>query len=423
MSNSILAPKTFLTYSLGCRTNQAEMEDIGLQLTANGLRQTLREPDLVLLNTCVVTAKAEKESRQKIRALRKKHPKSFLVVLGCGVTAREIFNINLPEANLFVSNENKDQTINILNKHLRARLIAPLQSKTCLNNKYIQSGRKFIKIQDGCDKYCSYCLTRYLRGIPKSIPPEKIIKEINFWVKNGIKEVILTGINIGLYPDLTGLLNKILKETKIERISFSSIYPEMLTEDFVKLVINNPRISQYFHLSLQSGSQNVLQRMNRETDLSRLLSIIKQIKAENQLFTFRADIIVGFPNESEEEFRETLDFIKKAKISFAHIFTYSARKGTVAYSLSDLPSQIKKERIKRIVEAVKAIRQKEAEKIIEQTTNCLIVRGNEGMTENGWPIQVRVRDRARVKGKILPVKITDFKNDQLFGEIISLPTN
>jgi len=163
--------------------------------------------------------------------------------------------------------------------------------------------------------------------------------------------------------------------------------------------------------------------MNRETDLSRLLSIIKQIKAENQLFTFRADIIVGFPNESEEEFRETLDFIKKAKISFAHIFTYSARKGTVAYSLSDLPSQIKKERIKRIVEAVKAIRQKEAEKIIEQTTNCLIVRGNEGMTENGWPIQVRVRDRARVKGKILPVKITDFKNDQLFGEIISLPTN
>lgn len=515
MPHYILSPKTFTTYSLGCRTNQAEMESISLQLTAKGLASfplcnsaTLRLcnfPDIVLLNTCVVTQKAEKETRQKIRELRKKYPKSFLVVLGCAVTAKENFNINLPEANLFISNKEKLNLLNIFShifqnspqtksKSWYENIDDRRQKLTTLSlNKYQSSGRKFIKIQDGCDKFCSYCLTCHLRGKPTSISPEKIIEEINFWVEQGVKEIILTGTNIGLYgkdllfttankntcysnrvcrvTNTTFLSNKILSETKIKRISFSSIYPEMLTDDFIKLVTNNPRISQFFHLSLQSGSQTVLKRMNRKTDLSRLKQTLSRIKAENPFFTFKADIIAGFPNETEKEFRETLNFIKEAKISFVHSFLFSTRPGVVLEGFlksgkwKEAPLTIKKQRAERLRKVVEEIRKEEAQKMIGIITNCLIVRKTpssfrasevsrgipffgkmlerdpsisvgmtkgqngmttwEGITENGWPIKMyNVKCTIyNLKGKILPVKISDFKNDQLFGEIISLPTS
>ena len=283
---------------------------------------------------------------------------------------------------------------------------------------------------------------------------------------------------------ITNLVKRIINETQITSISFSSIYPEMLTEEFLSLVVGNQRITQCFHLSLQSGSQTVLERMNRKTNLNELLKKLQWIKSKNPFFTFRADIISGFPNETEQEFQETLDFIKNAKISFAHVFTFSPRKGTTAYQMiktkqwQDLPEKTKKERAKKIKIAVEEIGKKEAEKIIGQTMDCLIIkkvnchsenfylsfratpmdiRGVEkslspanyttkerdpstplrlrsesvgmtqweGITENG--ILVRARDRVRVekrlKGKILPIKITGFEKNYSVGEINSLPTN
>jgi len=405
------------------------MEDISLQFTANGLQQTLKEPDIVLLNTCVVTAKAEKETRQKIRGLKKKYPKSFLVVLGCGVTAREKFDIKLPNADLYIPNKNKNSAIKLLKRHFS---LIKKSNYGFLNNKYIQSGRKFIKIQDGCNQYCSYCITCHLRGKPTSVPPEKIIEEINSWVKNDIREIILTGINIGLYHNLTGLLNKILKETKIERISFSSIYPEMLTDEFLKIVVDNPRISQYFHLSLQSGSPSVLKRMNRNTDLGRLSQKISKIKKQNPNFTFRADIIIGFPNETEEEFKETLGFIKKNKISFVHSFPFSIRPGTKAEGFfksgkwQDSPKKIKKQHQKILTNQIEKIKREFARKMIGQVFPCLIVRKKnhvwEGLSQNNWPVAIRSKIK-NLKGKIFPVRIIGFNNDQLLGEIVSLPTN
>ena len=570
-SNSIVSPKTFLAYSLGCRTNQAEIEAISLQLTGYGLRQLgeglqttdyrLQQPDIILLNTCVVTAKAEKETRQKIRELRKKYPQAFLVVLGCGVNAKNKFNTTLPAADLYITNEEKENITEIIYKCIVKRDPSisvgmtmdnchpdrtavgggiPLsqqleaQTKVCyynnrrkrslheacpelaergrdngnFNNKYIQSGRKFIKIQDGCDGGCSFCLTQFLRGKPTSIPSTQIIEEINFWVKNGIKEIILTGINIGLYHSrhsdqvpptagrveeslsltkeegdpsnlagITNLIKRILNETQIARISFSSIYPEMLTGDFLAIVVKNPRITQCFHLSLQSGSQTVLERMNRKTDLKELLTKLRWIKKQNPFFTFRADIITGFPDETEKEFQETLNFIKKAKISSVHLFHFSVRPDTKAGQMiksgkwSEVPPAIKKQRAEKIKIAVEEIGKKEAEKMIGRTMGCLIVKkvnchsersagwrrvekslspANyttkerdpsteftpseieglgmtqwEGITENG--ILVRARDRVRVekrlKGKILPIKITGLEKNYLVGEIKSLPTN
>lgn len=457
MNKPILPPKTFLAYSLGCRTNQAEMEDISLQLMSRALSQTEKDPDIILLNTCVVTQKAEKETRQKIRELRKKYPKSFLVVLGCAVTAKEIFKINLPQANLYIPNNQKNNAAEIICHKLD--ILTKISDRLKISmakyqNKYQLSGRKFIKIQNGCDNFCSYCVTCHLRGKPTSVPSHKIIREINSWVCKGIKEIILTGINLGLWTagikdqeTVSSLLDKILSETKIERISFSSIYPEMLNSEFVKLVVNNPRITQCFHFSLQSGSQTVLERMNRETDLSRLKQILSRIKRKNPFFTFRADIIVGFPNETEEEFRQTLDFIKKAKISFVHHFHFSMRphtKSEVMIKLGhwkEIPPDVIKQRVERLGKEVKEIHNNEAMKQLNTTTKCLIVRKQvdhynhgrrlksakttwEGITENGWPIRISIKYQVlSIKGKILPAKITGFDKNYLLGEIVSLPIN
>lgn len=482
MTCLILPPLTFLAKTLGCRTNQAEIETISERLMVYGFRQytsstlpLFHSPALIILNTCVVTSKAEKETRKEIRSLRKKYPNAFLVVLGCGVTTREKFNSRLPQANLFIPNENKNNATKLILEVLHLQFRASTtpndrvnQLKAKWKNKYQVSGRKFIKIQDGCYGGCSFCLTQFVRGKPTSVPLKKIIEEINFWVGKGIKEVILTGINIGLYGNdhsnqrshlsislkerpfgttIADLITKILEETKIERLTFSSIYPEMLTETFLKLVVGNPRITQCFHLSLQSGSQSVLKRMNRKTNLNELIKKLQWIKEKNPFFTFRADIITGFPEETEKEFQETLEFIKNARISFAHIFTYSARKGTPAYEMinvakrspsearsakeekwQDLPESLKKERSRKIRTVVEKNRKEEVKKMIGQSLQCLFVRQGkdlwEGITENGWNIRIKnLEFRIKnLKGKISSIKITGFENDYLFGEIVGLPT-
>lgn len=443
MDELILSPKTFAVFSLGCRTNEAEIEDLSQQLIKKGFTPASgkEQPGLVVLNTCVVTQKAEKETRQKIRELRKKYPQSFLVVLGCAVTAKEKLGVKLPKADLFIPNEDKEKALKIILKKISF-------SKDTKNNltrqvfwtKYQSSGRKFIKIQDGCNKFCAYCLTCLVRGKPKSVPGSQIIKEINFWVDKGIKEIILTGINISLWgkdlqpqEKIEDLIEKILSETKAERISFSSVYPEMINKKITKLVVGNPRISQYFHLSLQSGSEEVLKRMGRPTDLKSLLEKINLIKKANPLFTFRADIIVGFPQETEKEFKETIDFLQRAKIAFGHVFPFSARKGTLAEKKicqgewKEVPFETKKQREKEIIKELREIRKKEIKKQLGRKTKCLIVAQKKGklwgLTQNNWQVMLENQENANLKGKLVEIEIFAGKTDYLLGRITSLPTN
>jgi len=442
VNNPILSLKTFKTYSLGCRANQAEMETISQQLIDQGLRpsQSSEKPDLILLNTCAVTQKAEKETRQIMRQLKKIYPSAKLIVLGCAITAREKYKNPLPIADLFIANEDKHRTLSLLEQKFgtfkKTKRVSQWESQ------YFASGRKFILIQTGCHNFCSFCLTAFLRGEPTSVSPQAIIEEINSWLALKIKEIILTGTNLALWGEdleptqtITDLLSAILNQTKVERLSLSSIYPEMLTSDFLNLVIKNPRISRYFHLSLQSGSATVLQRMKRKTNLNKLTNSLFYIKEKIPNFTLRADFITGFPNETEKEFQETLDFIKKTRISFAHVFPFSLRENTLAFKMvksqkwKDLPLAIKKERARKLTETVAAIRREEAKKLIGREYPTLIIRkikekdAYEGLTNNNWPILVQSSKLKikNLKGEIKPVKITDYKNDQLLGEITSLP--
>ena len=422
---------TFLTYCLGCRTNQAEINKIGKELTQYGFTPSEEEPNVILINTCVVTDKAERETRKAIRHFRRLYPNAFLVVSGCGVDAKQKLKINLPEADLFIENLKKQKTSGLIARHFQQRLRH--LSGGVIKDKYFLSGRALLKIQEGCNKFCSYCIVPFLRGKPKSLPPEKVVQQINKLGEQGVEEVVLTGINLALYGKdlepitcLTELLGKILKETRIERTSLSSIEPDIVDKNFIDLFLKNKRLSRYFHLALQSGSSTILKRMGRKTNLKKLLGFLLLIKQKIPEFVFRTDILVGFPGETEKEFKETIDFVKKAKISFAHVFPYSQRPGTKASFwvqkgvLEDLPKKIKKQRARILQSVVKKIRLQEGKGLVGKTLPCLFIQKEDffyrAIASNSWPVKIFCKEK-NLRGKIKEVNISGYQQNFLLGNL------
>lgn len=421
----------FLTYSLGCRTNQAEINQIANQLTQSGFipwQKGRTRPDLILINTCAVTAKADRETRKAIRHFRRLYPQAFLVTTGCGVDAREKMGIKLPAADLFVPNSKKAKTATLIIKHFR---LSPKQEPS-FKDKYSLSGRALLKIQEGCDQFCAYCLVPFLRGQPASFPPTKITSQVKDLEKREIQEVILVGTNLGLYgkelkppTNLNFLLEEILKKTEINRVSLSSIEPDLINQKLINLFLGNPRLSSYFHLALQSGSASVLKRMGRQTNLKKLLKHLLSVKQKKPEFTFRADILVGFPGETEKEFQETIDFVKKAKIAFAHIFPYSPRPGTKASlwikkgKIPDPSQEIKRRRVKKLQAAVKRIRLQEGKGLIGKTLPCLFTQKRDSfwqaIASNSWPVKVFSQPKG-LRGIIKKIIITQVEASSLISK-------
>jgi len=423
-------PPTFLCHSLGCRVNQAEINQIKRSLIKAGFlpwSEKLKDkPNIIILNTCVVTQKAERETRKEIRHLKKEFPQSFLVVTGCAVNAKNQLKIKLPNADLSVQNQNKKKISQILAQKF------PLNKYSNVFTKKRQ--RAFIKIQDGCNQFCTFCIVPYLRGQSKSKSVAQIIKEIKKLEKEGILEITLCGINLSLFGqdlkpkvNLVELLKKILQETQIPRISLSSITPNLINKKLINLYTNDwkndsRRLSSYFHIALQSGSEKILTKMNRpKANLKKLQKLLQYIKQEIPQFNLRADIIVGFPGETKKDFRTTLHYIEDCRIAFAHIFRYSPRPGTTAYKMikdnqwQEVPEKTKKERSKKLRNLVEKIRQEEAKELIGQNLNCLILGKQKnywrGLTENFW--EVRIKSQKKLSKKIIPIQITGYQNGKL----------
>ena len=348
----------FKTYSLGCRVNQAELETLTGQLETAGYLcdQENINPNFILLNTCVVTQKAEKETRKEIRKVKRLYPKAKLIVLGCAVEAKEKLENVLPEADIFVNNHDKLGIVNIITKLFPiTKQLAPKHYQ----DKYQKSGKALIKIQDGCNYRCSYCIVPSLRGKSYSVPSKEIVNQIN--KLSNTHEVILTGVNLSLYgldlkPRISflELLKNILDQTKVEKITLTSLDPQLVDRELVNLFIGNSRLSRNLHFSLQSGSPSVLKRMNRNPNLNNFVKLLPFFKIYDSKFKFRADIIVGFPEETEKEFQETVLLIKQIKLNRAHLFRFSPRPGTLAFQKiqkkewQDIPLGVKKEREKII---------------------------------------------------------------------------
>jgi threonylcarbamoyladenosine tRNA methylthiotransferase MtaB len=313
--------------TLGCKVNQYESNYLEANLVRLGcdIVKLSENPDVAIINTCTVTSKSDYQSRQFIRRATKIGCK--LIVTGCyaQLNKKRILEINR-EAKI-VDNFNKYSIIKMLTN-----------INECYTLNYSKRARPYIKIQDGCNNYCSYCIVPYVRGKSRSIPPEDIIESITNYEKNGFNEIVLTGINLGFYGkdfnhlNLNLLLKDILLKTKIKRIRLSSLEVNNINEQLLE-IMSDSRLCKHIHIPLQSGDDKILRLMNRNYTVKSFVKKIEEIKKRFNDICIGTDIIVGFPFEEEKEFLNTYNIIKRLPISYIHLFKYSPRPFTNAYNL------------------------------------------------------------------------------------------
>lgn len=404
--------------TLGCKVNKYESDALEYQLNLNGFETTdvLCPADIYVINTCAVTAEAEKKSRQMIARCKKFNPNAGIFVCGCASQNNSVQFLNKDVVCVsgvagkfkiaqyiaeFAKNHQKTQKKQQFIDNL------PTEYEDDMHAKQNRT-RAYVKIQDGCNNFCSYCIIPYLRGRSRSRPIFSIINEVAS-LDGNIKEVVLTGINVTDYKiDGEKGLGILLEEldTMGKRLRLGSVEDTLVDEEFIKKLTTFDNFCPHFHLSLQSGSASVLKKMNRHYTPEQFENSVGLIRKYFPLAGITTDVIVGFGDESEEEFEETLNFVKRVGFSQLHIFTYSKRDGTVASKLyKDLPAQIKQSRSDRLEEVAQTLKtnfikkNKKGKVLFEERVDGFYV----GYTENY--IRCYVKSKKDITGQILPVKI------------------
>lgn len=322
---------TFYLHSLGCRLNQSEVEALARQLAEQGYRvvDNPARADICVVNTCAVTAEAERKTRHLLRALARANPQVGIVPIGCAVTLRPEELARFPGVIRVISNAEKDRA---------AEIIAAMVTPAILRDKAPshRRTRAFVKIQDGCNNACTYCIVHILRGPARSRSPEEVVAEIAERVQEGYQEVVLTGVNIGTYgwdlgleSGLAGLIAAVLARTDLSRLRLSSVEPWDVDEPLLALW-PNPRLCRQLHLPLQSGCEATLRRMGRRITAVEYARLLERIRAAVPDMAITTDIIVGFPGEDEAEFAESLAFVERMAFARLHVFPFSPRPGTPA---------------------------------------------------------------------------------------------
>lgn len=359
--------KTVAFITLGCKVNQYETNAMSQKLIEEGYKivEHTQKADIYIINTCTVTNMSDRKSRQMIRRAKEINPEAIIIAVGCYVQVAKKEIENIKEIDLALGNEEKVDIVKycneIIQKNKKEEIADVMQSRKFAEfgeTSYTEKTRAVIKVQDGCDRFCSYCIIPYARGRVRSRKPEHIIKEIKQIANEGIKEVVITGIHIASYGKdfkkdykLIDLLEEINKIDGIERIRLGSIEPLLITEEFVQRLVKLEKICEQFHLSLQSGCDETLKRMNRRYTTQQFEEIVKRLRKAYDNVNLTTDIIVGFPGETEEEFAKTYKFLKKIKFYKMHIFKYSPRKGTRAEQMpQQIEPQLKEERSKKLIE-------------------------------------------------------------------------
>ena len=455
-------------YTLGCKVNTYETEAMEQQFMTYGYDLSESSADIYVINTCAVTNIAERKSRQMIRRAKELNPKAIIVVCGCyAQTAKEEIE-KMPEVDIVIGVNEKTNIVKIVEEFLNEKQGLVQVSDVMHQNNYLDFGtttytelnRAVVKVQDGCDRFCSYCIIPYARGKVRSRNPESILREVVKISQKGIKEVVITGIHLASFgkdfsredaekyretfgynqdfkpfdpkDDLhTGgfrlieLLEQINKVKGIERIRLGSLEPKLITKDFVARLSKLKKICPHFHLSLQSGCDKTLKDMNRRyttEEFENSANLLRKVYPEVALTT---DIIVGFPYETDEDFEKTYEFLKKIKFYKMHIFKYSPKKGTVAIKMKNqVDGKIKEERSKRLIELSNENQNKYNESYIGKTVKILFEECKngdfEGDTANHIMVTVKgnLTDESKIIDKILNVEIVENNNEELYGKII-----
>ena len=350
----------FNIVTFGCKVNQYESNMMKENMLHHNFlyEENLDKCDIVIINTCTVTNTADKKCFKEIRRLKREHPNAYLVVVGCSVQYKPD-EYKKMDIDILLGNKNKSNISELIMEHINKNNFMCVDANRNIHFEDMHIStfnhvRAFMKIEDGCDNFCSYCIIPYVRGTVRSKNYQDSINEARLLVNNGHKEIVLTGIHTGRYcdtgHDLVDLINELSKIDGLERIRISSIEITELSDKFMDMLKSNPKVCDHLHIPLQSGSELILKKMNRKYDKKYFKDVINKIRSIRPNLSITTDIIVGHPYETDECFNECMEFAKEINFSKIHVFPYSPRIGTVAAGMPEqVPENVKKDRVKKLI--------------------------------------------------------------------------
>lgn len=426
---------TVFFYTLGCKVNQYESQAMGEILQNDGFSvvSNPKNADIIVVNSCTVTGESSRKTRQTIRRLKKNNPKAVVMLTGCMVQAFPKAAAEIDEADIVIGNTDYDKVAEVIDEYLenRHRIVAVKEHKT--GEKYTElsvSGfsehtRSYMKIEDGCNRFCSYCIIPYARGRVRSRSVEDIKSEALRLAENGFKEIVLVGINLSAFGQDTGAelcdaVEAVAAVSGIERVRLGSLECDMISDNVLDRLAKCSKFCPQFHLSLQSGCDKTLKEMNRKYDKDFYRDLVKRIRLRFENPSITTDVMVGFSGETEQDFEESRAFVEEIGFARSHIFIYSVREGTKAAERTDrVDLKVKQERSQRMQQAAlyceKAFLQSQVGRISKVLFEEMVDGIWEGYTENYT--RVRVRSDCPLEGKILPVLITAVGDGLCDGEL------
>ncbi len=431
--------KKVASHALGCKVNQYESEAIAELFAQKGYEIVSidEKADVYIINTCTVTNFGDKKSRQLIRKVKRLNPDAVVAAIGCYVqTAPEEIR-KIDGVNLIIGTKGRKDIVELVESYVPemgvvstvGTIAGEREFERLSINSLADRTRAYLKIQDGCSQFCSYCIIPYARGPIRSRPIEDIRDEVHNLAENGFKEIILAGIHVASYGKelentrLIDVIRLVQEIDGIERIRFSSIEPGIVTEDFVKELSEMDKVCDHFHLSLQSGCDRTLKRMNRKYNTAQYMAAVELLRKYFPDMAFTTDIIAGFPGETEEDFEESLAFAQRIGFSKIHAFPYSPKKGTPAAVMpGQIANSIKNERTARLIELSNRMGNEFIKGFVGRSMPVLYERETEKGIYEGYTtnyIRVIANSGERLRNKIVETKIDGYENDTASGIVVN----
>ena len=420
-------------YTLGCKVNTYESEYVISLLKKAGYEICDFDSfcDIYIINTCTVTNTSDIKSKKIIRQARKRNSDACLVAMGCFIQAN--LNLKLDDVDIVVGNKDKSKIVELLDEYFvkKSPIIDTYKDfDEKFEDMYISNlnsrTRAFVKIQDGCENFCSYCIIPFVRGRCRSKDFNKVIEEVNALVNNGYKEIVLTGIHTGNYgvdinKKFSDVLKELVKIKNLDRIRISSIEITELDDEVLDIIKNNKKIVNHLHIPLQAGSDKVLKLMNRKYDLEYFIHKINYIRSIKKDISITTDIIVGHPGETDEDFYNSLDTIKRINFSKIHVFPYSKRDGTKAAEMEQVEDLSKKERVKELLKLSKELELNYMKKFKNKELDVLIETSKDGYSYGHTTNYLYVKIEGNFNsGDMVKVKIKDIIYPHVIGEVLCL---
>lgn len=417
--------------SLGCKVNLYESEYITDQFQKAGYEIVPFQEiaDVYIINTCSVTNTSDVKSRKVIHQAIRRNPDACIVAIGCFIEANHDYHED--GVDILLGNANKSKVLEYVERYWQTKqkanyFVTPIPEKfdDMTMSTFLGRTRAFIKIQDGCENFCSYCIIPYVRGKCRSKNFQTVLEEIQNYVQHGYKEVVLTGIHTGNYgvdlgTDFAALLREIVKINELVRLRISSIEITELTDEVLQIIRDNDVIVDHLHIPLQAGSDKILRLMNRKYDLAFFKQKMEQIREIRPDISLTTDIIVGFPSETEEDFQDTLSFVREVQFSKVHVFPYSRRSGTVAADMAEqVPGDVKKDCVRRLLALSKELETEYMKKFIGKTLPVLmeVNRTDYSLGHTSNYLLVKVPGEYQSED-LVDVTITDVSYPYCLGEV------